>query len=148
MANRLSRFCHLSGADQKFLVKVSLLVWIVRISLWCFPFRWVRWQVSKLAREGMEPVSKAPAVVTRVVGAVTLASRYVPAATCLTQALVTKVLLSRSGHQAIVRLGVARGNDGKFTAHAWVESDSRVVIGGTEASVKDYEQLTTSSMES
>ncbi len=76
-----------------------------------------------------------------------IASRYVPAATCLTQSLATKVLLSRQGHQASVRIGVARSEAGQFQAHAWVESNGRVVIGGPESHLKRYTPLLASGEE-
>jgi hypothetical protein len=72
----------------------------------------------------------------QVVWAVTVGSRYVPAATCLTQALVTQVLLSRRGHPASMRIGVARSEAGEFQAHAWVECRGRVVIGGAQAPLR------------
>ena len=69
----------------------------------------------------------------QVVWAVTVASQYVPAATCLTQALAAQVLLSRLGHPASLRIGVSRDEAGEFQAHAWVECQGRVVIGGVQA---------------
>ena len=58
-----------------------------------------------------------------------------PAATCLTQALVTKLWLARTGHHATVRIGVARSDGGELQAHAWVENSGTVVIGGSESSL-------------
>jgi hypothetical protein len=73
------------------------------------------------------------ACMRQVVWAVTVASRYVPAATCLTQALATQILLSRRGHPTSLRIGVGRSEAGEFQAHAWVECQGRVVIGGIKA---------------
>ena len=56
-------------------------------------------------------------------------SRYVPAATCLTQALATRVLLSRLGQPAHLRIGVAKSKKGQLQAHAWVESQGKIIIG-------------------
>jgi hypothetical protein len=42
------------------------------------------------------------------------------------------VLLARHGHPALVRIGVVRGEGGGVQAHAWVESEGAVVIGGAE----------------
>jgi len=65
-----------------------------------------------------------------VTWAVAVASRYVPLVTCLTQALATQVLLGRCGHPASLRIGVARSERGQLQAHAWVESQGRIVFGG------------------
>jgi hypothetical protein len=88
---------------------------------------------------GGESAEQVPVV--RVAWAVTVASRYVPAATCLTQALVTKLWLGRTGHHAIVRIGVARSEAGELLAHAWVESRGKVVIGGSVSSLRRYTPL-------
>jgi hypothetical protein len=66
------------------------------------------------------------------VWAVRLASRYVPRATCLVQALATQSLLGRNGHAGEVHIGVALDPKLGFRAHAWVESRGEVLIGGSE----------------
>lgn len=70
----------------------------------------------------------------RIARAVTGASRAVPGAACLTQALAAQVLLERRGLPARVRVGVTRADGGQLLAHAWVESDGRIVLGGTDLS--------------
>jgi hypothetical protein len=65
----------------------------------------------------------------------------VPAATCLTQALATQVLLDQRGQTARTRIGVVKGEDGQLQAHAWVESEGVVVIGGSESEIKQYTPL-------
>jgi hypothetical protein len=70
------------------------------------------------------------ASVDRVVWAVTVANRYMPGEVkCLARALTTQVLLGQRGHQALLRIGVAKGEQGQLEAHAWVESQGRIVIG-------------------
>ncbi len=65
-----------------------------------------------------------------VVWAVTIAGRYVPGATCLVQALVAERVLKRAGHPALLRIGVS--NQPGFRAHAWVESNGKVLLGEEE----------------
>jgi hypothetical protein len=93
----------------------------------------------------MKPDTKGPRVegasAEKVVWAVTASSRYVPAATCLTQAFATQVLLSRRGLAARLRIGVVKGKDGRLQAHAWVESNGVVVIGGSGPDVERYKPL-------
>ena len=139
----LSKFLRLPAADRRLLVKGMLWVWMVRIVLWLLPFRLVRQLLAGFADEFGASQTRGPIFPDRVVWAVMVASRYAPAATCLTQALATKVLLSRNGYHAVVRIGVARSEAGEFQAHAWVESDGSVVIGGSESSLKRYTPLAT-----
>jgi len=69
----------------------------------------------------------------RVAWAVEMASRCTPGAkSCLTQALAAQVLLDRRGYPALLHIGVAKGEQGRFQAHAWLESKGTVVIGGSE----------------
>lgn len=66
--------------------------------------------------------------------AVSVAGRHVPGGgTCLPQALATHVLLEREGYAARLHIGVAKDEDGRLQAHAWVESLGRVVIGRSNA---------------
>lgn len=66
----------------------------------------------------------------RIAWAVRAASRYVPDAACLTQALATQVLLARNGYPSNLRIGVTFGEQKSLHAHAWVEVQGRVLIGG------------------
>ena len=52
--------------------------------------------------------------------------------TCLVQALALQVLLEREGFPASLCIGVARGQRGQLEGHAWVESQGRILIGGSE----------------
>ena len=138
---RLNKFFRLPAADRRFLLKVMFLVWTVRIGLWLLPFQVIREFLAKLGRGSVEAQREGHALIDRIVWAVTLTSDYVPAATCLTQALVTKILLNRHGYRARVRLGVAQSETGQFQAHAWVESNGAIVIGGSELFLKHYTPL-------
>lgn len=137
----VSKFLRLPPADRRLFVKVMLLVWTIRIGLWLLPFRLVRQVLARLEQHRTAVQTGEHTRVNRVVWAVTLASRYVPAATCLTQALVTKILLGRSGHRAVVRIGVARSDAGKLQFHAWVESNNKVVIGDTPSLLTEFTLL-------
>jgi hypothetical protein len=65
----------------------------------------------------------------RIAWAIAAASQFVPGSTCLTQAVAAHLLLRRSGWLATLCLGVLRGPLDGFQAHAWVESQGRVLIG-------------------
>ena len=65
--------------------------------------------------------------------AVTRASRYVPGASCLVQAIVTSRLLNREGYDSVIRVGVQTPNNGGLLAHAWVECEGEIVVGGANS---------------
>lgn len=50
---------------------------------------------------------------------------------CLPQALATIAILRSHRIEAELRLGALRDDRGAIEAHAWVESQGRVVIGST-----------------
>ena len=68
----------------------------------------------------------------RVGWAIRKAANHVPRATCLTQALAAQLLLSRFHYASQLCIGIARKEDGGMDAHAWIEAEGRVVIGGEE----------------
>lgn len=71
----------------------------------------------------------------------TAGRRLLPERPCLTQALVLQYLLHRQGDaSARLRLGVARGTDDTLRAHAWVERNGEILIGGAE-SRRSYSQF-------
>jgi Transglutaminase-like superfamily len=98
--------------------------------LWFFPLSTLRRLLVKLRTvEHIVWANRDSAKIDKIAWAVAVASRYVPAATCLTQALAGQILLAHYGEAALLRIGVAKNEAGKLEAHAWVESRGRVVIG-------------------
>lgn len=133
---RLRKFLHLTSGDRRLLVGTALLLGVIRLGLRSIPFRTVRRVVNWLAQWSSRSARRADRFsVDRLVWAVTVTSRYVPKATCLTQVLATQVLLGRYGHQpAQLRVGIARGKGGQLEAHAWLENQSKVLVGGGDLS--------------
>jgi hypothetical protein len=64
-----------------------------------------------------------------LIWAVQATSRPNPLTTCLSEALTAQVLLHRNGYPARVRIGVAKAQDGRLEAHAWLESGDQLVLG-------------------
>jgi hypothetical protein len=128
----LFAFLRRPRAERAALVRAVVLVGAVRAALAVVPFVRLLRGLDGLARR--LPAPPADAAYRRraawAVGAV--AGRLVPGGPCLTQALVLKFVLSRRGHPAVLRIGVAK-ESGLLHAHAWLESDGEVVIGGEEA---------------
>jgi Transglutaminase-like superfamily len=124
---KLRRFISLPGEDRVLLIRAfwSLAIWRSKLSL--FPFR----VISKAAREPQRSARIAPPL-DRIIWAVETAARYVPNATCLTQSLALQSLLRRFGHLSSIHIGVAKGLEGGFSAHAWVEFEGRILLGGAE----------------
>lgn len=135
---RIQKFFSLPTTDRILLVKSAFIVAAVRLGLWLIPLQTLSRMLAKITPSSTNVHIKSQGVIDRVGWAVTTSSQYVPAATCLTQALATQVLLGRSGHESHLRIGIARTREGRLEAHAWVESEEKVVIGN----VKDLSRYT------
>ena len=126
------KFVCLSWTDRNLLISAGLLLGGTRLGLWLLPFRAVQRIAARLAQPHASARSPNRFSVDRLVWAVTVASRYVPKATCLTQGTALYVLLRREGFPGGLRIGIAEDEKGRLQGHAWVESEGRVVIGGAD----------------
>jgi hypothetical protein len=122
------------ATDRWLVVSALLLVSATRFALCILRVRraarLLGWLVP--GRPGKPP---DPSLADRVVRAVMRASRVVPGATCLTQALAAQVLLERHRRPTRLHIGVFRdGRQQVVRGHAWVESEGKVVVGGHDLS--------------
>lgn len=126
---KILKFLNLPFSERLIIVKSAILLVLIRLGLFLFSFktllRIVEWikiksrQASHINGIGSD----------RIAWAVVVTSRYIPFTKCLAQALVTQVLYSRYGYTAHLRIGVAKDGPEKLKAHAWVESQGKIVIG-------------------
>ena len=58
--------------------------------------------------------------------------RLMPERPCLTQALVGRLLLARHGIDTVIQIGVTK-DDAELKAHAWLEHDGTIVLGGAQS---------------
>lgn len=132
------RLARLSPVERRLLIRAVVAVAVVRVGLTLLPFRILP---GLLARRTRARPRTAGVSRENVAWAVGTASRYVPRATCLTQALAAQLLLAGEGEASRLHVGVARASDGTFRAHAWLESEGRIVIGGSGTEVRRYVPL-------
>jgi capsid protein len=134
----LRRFLALDVSDKLFLAGCLTTVALVRLCLTVLSYKRMRaWLPAAPARE-----VAAAAELKRVAWGVRNAARLVPGASCLTQALSGQFILARRGRSSQVRIGVARDDQGRFVAHAWLVSEDRIVLGGAEENIRRFTPLT------
>jgi hypothetical protein len=126
---RVANYLRLSPSDRRLLVEAGFLVVLIRLGLWLFPFRALRRILARMTYLPSLLRDKHPVSTDRIAWAVERTSRYVPAATCLTQALAAQVLMRRRGFAVCLRIGVAKDEREQLIAHAWVETEGKVVVG-------------------
>jgi hypothetical protein len=77
----------------------------------------------------------------RIGRAVDKVSRFIPFASCLTQAQACQVLLARRGIASTLCLGVRHGRGSSLVAHAWLVSSGEVVTGARGADPNSFRLL-------
>jgi len=132
----LRRFFALKAADRALVLEAAVIAAFVRISVRAVPFaRLHGWLERWSCRWTTKPCAQPPASISlarRVAAAVSAAVRHLPGrSTCLVEALVVEAMLRRRGARPELRFGVRRpqGAERPFEAHAWVETNGRIVIG-------------------
>lgn len=127
----LRKFAGRSATDRRLLTEALVTVPAVRLALCLLPFRFARRRIGRsVSKRRATTTPEIPA--ERIVWAVTAVAARVPRASCLTQALAASILLPRYGHDATLRVGVAKDGDGRLHAHAWLESRGTTILGGPE----------------
>ena len=130
---RLPAFFARSALERRILLEALVTLGFVRAGLWLLPF-------GLLLRLVRRPLGKTSEVeVSRLTKTLTAVSRYVPRATCLTQALAGQRLLAAHGYSSRLQMGVCK--DGvRLSAHAWLEHGGSVVVGRV-SNLADYHPL-------
>lgn len=128
----LHRYIGFPQECRRLLIPAFFLVLGIRLLLWVLPFTALQ-KVLKSLHPREPPPASYDMPPARIAWAVTVASRYVPRATCLVRALATQVLLGRAGRSSILHIGVMKGDRTPIEAHAWIEAEGRIIIGGSAA---------------
>ncbi|HNU09135.1 MAG TPA: lasso peptide biosynthesis B2 protein [Pyrinomonadaceae bacterium] len=115
--------------DMASLVKTLLTVVRIRSQLFFFPRSSVGRLLTPTDLDAGAVGNPDWKLIERTVLSVKRCCRYVPGATCLTQALTVFILLRKNRQPSKLRIGVEKDATKRFRAHAWVEIDGTVVIG-------------------
>ena len=131
---RVSKLIAMPPIQRWLLIKAVVLLSIVRLGLAVLPFRWARRLISRASRSSPRPAADT-ATMDQILWAVETAARIVPSGHhCLSKAVTAQIFLMRRGHHAEIRYGATRQSENKFVAHAWLECDGDIVVGGNDLS--------------
>jgi hypothetical protein len=137
-----NRLVRLTRTEWALLARTGFVVAVVRLLLvsrpWSSALRSIRRFSSSLgAFPGTCDVS-----VERLAWAVRTASRVIPGATCLTQAIALQTMLTTTGRSGRVQLGVTKGSGRRLQGHAWVEHEGQTLLS-TSGEVAHYRRMLT-----
>lgn len=134
----LRKFARLPAHDRAVLARAVFTLGAARLATWFLPF-----EVGRRLLVGRRQVATRAITSDQVRWAMLHAQRVIPQATCLPQALAAEALLTRGGLPAQLQIGVRKTSAGTLAAHAWVESDGRIVVGDLGAELGSYTRLPT-----
>lgn len=117
--------------DLRLLFKAFALLTLMRFGLWKLSYARLRRVVGILGNKASSDRSKNEAIsIEKLVWAVDRSTYRMPGkAKCLARALTTEILMNQYGYDPKLCIGVAKEPEGELKAHAWIESEGRVVIG-------------------
>jgi hypothetical protein len=124
---RIGRFARSPSDQRRLAVRAVLTLAVVRVALLLLPLRTALRMTGRVRAAGAAGVDGP--TVRDIAQAVRRASRAIPGAACLPQALAGDILMARAGHDVEMRIGVGRHPERGFEAHAWLEHDGEVVLG-------------------
>jgi hypothetical protein len=130
LAFKLRKAFQLSASDWLLVIQAVGWFAVVEFGLRVLKLKTLLALLQNDRQADREGCARAPTNPERVGYCVELASRLHPLRpTCLKKALVLLALLARRGVKARVIIGAAK-SDGKLDAHAWIEHQGRVIMGG------------------
>jgi hypothetical protein len=127
---RFLKFLRLPADQRWLLIKATAFLALIRLALSLLPFPAVRPLLERASRRSRRLAADPPPA-EQFAWATRAAGRIVPHGShCLSQALALRTFLARRGYPARICFGVQQTNGAPFMAHAWVEHDGAVLIGG------------------
>jgi len=115
---------------------------VIRAALRLFPFDAIYRWLTRLQTPNAKRVSLDEGQVALIARSIRRANRVLGwRDDCLPQALAARLLLRRRGLHVRLRIGVKKGPGGRIQAHAWVEHDGMIVVGGTGPDLHSFTPL-------
>jgi hypothetical protein len=130
--SRISKIFKLSWSDRRLLARSAFVMCAAVAAVRLLPAAYF---AAALATR-LPRVRNQSHTPERIGWAASVAARYVPGASCLAQAVAARHLLERAGHIARINIGVAHDSVHGFQAHAWVEAEGRVLLGGADCAAR------------
>lgn len=131
MPSLYSKIRKVSSKDWGLFIKAIFWTGIARVLILLVPLKRFSFLLGTHMKVTPETAASENMVLLRAVGiAITRASRFVPwRCKCYEQAIAAKIILRGYRLQTTLYYGVAKDQDKKLIAHAWVRSGDFIVTG-------------------
>lgn len=126
------------------LIGTGLLLGLLRFGLLILPYRWVTSCLDRtsIVKKGVGTGDMSS--LTHLTWATqAMGRRMLGDKPCLPQALALQWLLRRRCIRTELHIGVRRQGEHKLDAHAWLEKEGQVIIGGRQSPVR-FKRMQTS----
>lgn len=128
---RLRKFLHLSWGDRTLLIEALIVIFALKLGLWLLPFRVLHAYSLKLSQLLVQPHCLDIHRIQSIVQAIEIVTWHIPGqAKCLARAMAVQFMLRRRNRQTSLHIGVTKRTDSGLEAHAWLEHNGVIVIGG------------------
>jgi len=135
----LRNFRQLRPEARTALVEAMFLVTGIRVLLPALGLKNVRWILKPV---GHVLQAKPRLQAEEILRLLQAAARRCPVgSTCLTRALAGQLLLRKAGIESRLCIGVMRDQRRAFQAHAWLERDGNVILGGSDEEIRQWSLL-------
>ena len=119
-----------TGRGKKLFLQAYVVMSLVRLGLLLLPFRRLQNLVLNSRKLTWLAFTPAQVTVNRIAQSVARSGRYQPGKPmCLARALTAAILMNIYGFPHQIQIGVAKSENGKIEAHAWVKSGGRTIVG-------------------
>lgn len=127
----IATFLKLTWTERRLLATAYSVLLLTRFGLWTMSFASLQKRLKKLESLLRWLHQKTQLSPQQIVRAVNVSTAYMPGgAKCLARALTTMTLLESVGYSPELKFGVKKSTDSLIEAHAWVEYEGVVIIGG------------------
>lgn len=136
MVKDIARIFKLTWREKLLVIEALLLSGIIRFAILFIPFNKLARLSGKYREESSKIISYEDEAITRKISCIVLVvSNKTPwKSKCLVRAITAQIMLSIRKVSSTLYLGVARDEEKKLIAHAWLRSGESIITGANEMS--------------
>ena len=129
----LNKFRSLSEPEKRLLLKAVFLILLIRFIMVMIPFNIINGFIVNTFKPKKNPYVSNYPLADRIRWAVDAVSNKIPfAKNCLIKSMTIHILLTNYGYESTMHFGVAKDNEHRLKAQAWIESEGKVFSGESE----------------
>lgn len=123
----LYKFLSLPSDEKRVLIRACRLHVFYRILLKTRSFQQVLQQAERKVSHVTKVSKRLP--YSRLAHLIKVSGDRIPYITCLSSALVGRVLFAEHGYSTKLHIGVSKSDQAEFEAHAWLSCNDVIVLG-------------------